>query len=53
MSMSHHDSNNLFLQHENHYAVWGISPEQQAIGHYSMKVAITNHSQGSCYMWFN
>jgi hypothetical protein len=41
-----HYSNNLFLQPENLYAVREVSPQQQAIGHYRMKVVVVvNHYQ--------
>jgi len=33
------------LQPKNLYAVWGVSPEQQAIGHYQMEVGV-DHFQG-------
>jgi len=34
------------LQPKNLYAVWGISPEQQAVGHYRMELGVVDHFQG-------
>jgi len=33
------------LQPKYLYAVWGVSPEQEALGHYRMEVGVVNHIQ--------
>jgi hypothetical protein len=53
-STTHHDSNNPLLKPENLYTVWGISPEQQTVGHHRVKVGMINHLQCIyCYIWFD
>jgi hypothetical protein len=39
----------FFLQPKNLYAVWGVSPEQQATGNYRMEVGVVDHFQSIYY----